>query len=184
VQVYAPVIVPELLRTEAYARAALSADPAVPEGDEEALVQAMLARQQAVLHDRKLPVTVVLGEAAVRNQVGSGAVHSLQVARLSELASSDYPHVCLRLLPYDAEVHPAGESGGFSLIRFLERPALGLVHVAGPQGGTCLDEATAITAYGTVFDQLRTFALTPSQSHQRLVPRCARPRATYEGTGM
>jgi Domain of unknown function (DUF5753) len=88
VQVYAPVIVPELLRTEAYARAALSADPAVPEGDEEALVQAMLARQQAVLHDRKLPVTVVLGEAALRNQVGTGAVHSLQLARLSEPVAS------------------------------------------------------------------------------------------------
>jgi hypothetical protein len=162
----------------------LSADPAVPEGDEEALVQAMLARQQAVLHNRKLPVTVVLGEAALKNQVGSAEVHSLQLARLSELASADYPHVCIRLLPYDAEVHPAGESGGFSLIRFLERPPLGLVHVAGPQGGTCLADAEAVTAYGTVFDQLRTFALTPSQSHQRLMPRCTRPQPAYEGTGM
>jgi hypothetical protein len=58
------------------------------------------------------------------------------------------------------------------------------VHVAGPQGGTCLDEAAVITAYGTVFDQLRTFALTPSRSRQRLMPRCTRLRPAYEGTGM
>jgi len=62
-QVYAPVIVPELLRTQAYARAVLSADPAVPERDEEALVQALLACQHAVLHEQKLPVTVILSEA-------------------------------------------------------------------------------------------------------------------------
>jgi hypothetical protein len=175
VQVYAPVIVPELLRTEAYARAVLSADPAVPEHDEEALVQATLARQQAVLHEQKLPMTVVLGEAALRNQVGGEAVHSHQLARLGELASTDYHHVCVRLLPFDAGVYPAGESGGFSLIRFMERPALGLVHVAGTRGSTCLNEAAVITAYGTVFDQLQTFALTPSQSRQRLVRRFTRP---------
>jgi hypothetical protein len=175
VQVYAPVIVPELLRTEEYARAVLSADPAVPERDEGARVQATLARQQAVLREQKLPMTVVLGEAALRNQVGGEAVHSLQLARLGELASTGYPHVYIRLLPHDAAVYPAGEAGGFSLIRFMERPALGLVHVAGPQGSACLDEAAAITAYGTVFDKLQTFALTPSQSRQRLVRRITRP---------
>jgi len=168
VQVYAPVIVPQLLRTEAYARAVLSADPAVPERDEEALVQALLARQHAVLHEQKLPVTVILGEAALRYQIGGKEVHSLQLDHLNELASTDYPHVCIRLLPYNSEAYPAGESGGFSLIRFLQRPALGLVHLAGPLGGTCLDDPGAIMAYGTIFGQLQIFALTPSQTQQRL----------------
>jgi len=175
VQVYAPVIVPELLRTEGYARAVLAADPAVPERDEEALVRAMLARQQAVLHGQKLPITVVLGEAALRNQPGGKAVHFLQLARLSELASTDFPEVSIRVLPYDGQAHPGGESGGFSLIRFLERPPLGLVHVAGPGGGSCLADAAATTVYGAVYDQLQTFALTPAQSWQRLASRIPHP---------
>lgn len=185
VQVYAPVIVPELLRTGPYARAVLSADPTVPERDEEALAQATLARQHAVLDEQKLPVTVVLGEAALRHRPGGKTTLSVQLARLNELASTDYPQVCIRLLPYDGEVYPAGESGGFSLIRFLERPPLGLVHLAGPHGGTCLDAPTDLTAYATVFDQLQAFALTPSQSRQRLASRFARPQANNlpAGTG-
>jgi len=111
----------------------------------------------------------------LRHRPGGKAVQSLQIARLSELAGTDYPQVRIRLLPYDAGGHPAGESGGFSLIRFLERPPLGLVHVAGPRGGTCLDDATAVAAYGTVFDQLQAFALSPSQSRQRLISPSARP---------
>lgn len=166
VSIYAPLQVPDLLRTEAYAKSVVAADPAIPEDSKDLAVEATVARQATLLHERRTDCTVVLGEAALRQQVGDTDVHRKQLAYLADL-STRCPWLGIRLLPFTAGAHAAG-SGGFSVLRFKEAPALGLVHVSGPAGGICLDDAAAISSYAEVFTQLSCFSLSSERSPEKL----------------
>jgi Domain of unknown function (DUF5753) len=85
IMAYAPMQIPELLHTADYARAVASADVSVPEDAEEATVAAVLARQQAMLHERRSGLTVVIGEAALRQNIGGAEVLRAQLRHLAEL---------------------------------------------------------------------------------------------------
>jgi hypothetical protein len=164
---YAPVQVPDLLHTLEYARSVTSADAGVPEEAEDSTVAATLAHQHAALHDRNVDLVVVIGEAALRQEIGSAEVMRAQLRYLAEL-SSDYPHVTIRVLPFSAGAHAAGGGGEFSVLQFSQVPAFGLVHVAGPSGGICLDAPAAVAAYVRTFTQLRLFSLGPDESARKL----------------
>lgn len=73
ISVYAPLQVPELLWTPDYGLAVAAADPAVPEGAEGVVVEAAIEYRGTTLFDRRPDCTVILGEAALRRQVGSPA---------------------------------------------------------------------------------------------------------------
>jgi hypothetical protein len=47
-------------------------------------------------------------------------------------------------------------------------PAFGLVHVAGPSGGICLDDPAIVAAYVRTFTQLRLSSLGPDESARKL----------------
>jgi transcriptional regulator with XRE-family HTH domain len=165
--VYAPLLIPELLRTPAYARALVAADPLVPGDHEDLVMDAILARQQARLVEQRLPLTVILGEAALHQQVGGCQVLSEQLTRLAEL-DAKHEQITIRILPFTLGAHAASGSDGFSLLHFSKTPSLGLVHVAGPGGGSCLDDPTASSIYHTIFTQLSVSALDAGQSAQKL----------------
>jgi transcriptional regulator with XRE-family HTH domain len=167
IMVYAPLQVPELLCTAGYARAAAAADPGVPEGMEEGRVQATLAHRQAILFDRQPDLAVVIGEAALKQEAGGSQVMREQVGRLAEL-SSGYSWLNLRVLPFSAGAHAAGDGGAFSVLHFSETPALGLVHVSGASGGICLDDTAATAAYARTFSHLTWYTLTREQSQAKL----------------
>jgi transcriptional regulator with XRE-family HTH domain len=169
VMVYAPIHVPELLRTPDYASAVLAADPTVPEDREQPLLRALLDHQEATIAERKLEMTFIIGEGALRQSVGGTNAFRMQLVRLAEFTGADYPNITVRILPYAVGSHAAGDSGGFSLLHFTENPIVGLVHVTGPLGGICLENAEAVGAYAKVFGHLQWFALTPQDSIRKLV---------------
>jgi transcriptional regulator with XRE-family HTH domain len=164
---YAPVQVPDLLHTLEYARSVTSADTGVPEEAEDATIAATLAHQHAALHDRNVDLVVVIGEAALHQEIGSAEVMRAQLRYLAELGSG-YPHVTIRVLPFSAGAHAAGGGGEFSILQFSQVPAFGLVHVAGPSGGICLDDPAVVAAYVRTFTQLRLFSLGPDESARKL----------------
>jgi hypothetical protein len=164
---YAPVQIPELLRTPDYARAVASADVSVPEDAQDATAAAALARQQAMLQERRTSLTVVIGETALRQNIGGAEVLRAQLRHLADL-TSDCPHATIHILPFSAGGHAAGSSGAFSVLKFSQVPALGLVHVAGPSGGICLDTPSVVDTYVTTFAHLRLSALTPHDSARKL----------------
>ena len=166
-KIYAPLLIPELLRTEAYARALVAVDPIVSGDHEDLVMNAILARQQARLQEQRLSLTVILGEAALHQQVGGCQVLREQLTRLAEL-HAEHEQITIRILPFVLGAHPAASSGEFALLQFNETPALGLVHVAGPGGGSCLDDPTASSTYRTIFTQLSLFALDAGQSAEKL----------------
>jgi hypothetical protein len=167
IMAYAPLQIPELLRTPDYARLVASADVSVPEDAQGATVAAMLARQQAVLRERRADLTAVIGETALRQSIGDAEVLRAQFRHLADLAA-DCPQATICILPFSAGAHTAGSGGAFSVLKFSRVPALGLVHVAGPSGGICLDTPTVIDTYATTFTHLRLSALTPQDSARKL----------------
>jgi hypothetical protein len=165
---YAPLQVPALLQTPDYARAVAAADIGKPADAREMAVTAALARQQIVLKERGLSLTAVIGEAALRQQVGGEAVLRGQLRHLADLADGRCPQVVIRVVPFTAGVQAAAGCGEFSVLQFGQVPAIGMVHLAGPAGGTCPQDPDAVGAYLRAFDCLRVLALDPARSARKI----------------
>ena len=163
IRTYAPLQVPDLLCTAWYAHAVAEADLTVPQGCEESRVEVTLAHRQAILFSRRPDVQVVIGEAALRQQVGDRLVMDRQCEHLVRLSSS-HPWLDIRVLPFSVGAHAGGDSGAFSVLRFSELTELGLVHVAGASGGLCLDDAPSVASYAKTFTHLSSCALSREQS--------------------
>jgi transcriptional regulator with XRE-family HTH domain len=166
VTIYAPLQVPELLHTEDFARAAALAGNGGADQVADVAVAATMARQQAVLHESGTRVTVVLGEAALRQQVGDVSVLRGQLRHLATLARGGFPAE-IHVVPFTAGVPDA--NGGFSVLQFGPAMPPGLVVVDGPaDGGIYLDAPESVAAYACAFSRLRELALSPQDSARML----------------
>jgi transcriptional regulator with XRE-family HTH domain len=157
--------IPGLLQTRAYARALAKADPALADdAARDRAADAVLARQQAVLEAERRPdVHLIIGEAALHQQVGGAGV-MLQQLRQIACTAGDSNAVTVQVLPFESGAHAATGDGSLALLHVTETLGLGVVHVGGISGGVCLEGANDLTAYAEVFDQLRAFALSPAKS--------------------
>jgi len=153
IRIYEAQRVPELLQTQDYAVEA--AGPA--------LAAAIVARQEAVLGDPRREVTVVTGEAALRQVTGGRAVMRGQLATLAEVSTS-LPHMSVRVLPFAREVQAAACS--FAIFQFAGIPELGTVCLPGISGPEFLDGEHHVSAYEAAFRKLRAAALDSRTSVQ------------------
>jgi transcriptional regulator with XRE-family HTH domain len=167
VAAWGPMQVPELLQTPGYARVIAAADPSVPKDFEAATVTATLDRQRVTLSERGLPVTVVIGEAALRQRAGGPTVMRAQISHLADLADQ-CPNITIRLLPFITGALPAGGAGGFTVLQFGAVAAFCLVHLDGPSGGLCPDSPEAADGYLRVYAHLQALALSPEHTARRL----------------
>ena len=164
VMAYEAQRVPALLQTPAYARALAEADQGRLDADAwERAVAGTLARQQAILGERKPDVHLVIGEAALHQRVGGQAVMEEQLGLLAGV-SGDSGTVTVQVLPFEAGAHAAAAIGSFAILQYSEAPGLGVVHMGGATGGVCLESPADLAAHARVFEQLRAFALSPAQS--------------------
>ena len=108
--VYEGQRVPALLRAEGYARAIAEHDPLVPAGTAGRVAEVLAARQRAVLGAEQPELVMVIGEAALRQQVGGAKVMREQFARLAAL-SADSDRVTILVLPFASGAH-AGPAAG------------------------------------------------------------------------
>lgn len=157
--------VPGLLRTPSYARALAKSDPFLTDdAARDRAVEALMSRQQAVLHRERRPeIHLVVGAAALHQEVGSAQVMGEQVRVLAEVATNS-GRLTLQLLEFDSGAHAAAGEGTMEILEFADNPSQGLVHLGGIAGGICLEGQADLAAYGHAFGQLRSFALSPAQS--------------------
>lgn len=145
---YAPVAVPELLRTEGYARAVLRATrPLLADAEVEEAVQAQVSAWERLEQDPAPLVTCVLEEAALLRPFGGREVLCAQLAHLVDLARRR--HVELQVMPTAVEEHPA-PSGAFVLLE----PAKGRPAVA-RTGGRVTARQEEVRALEHVYGALR-----------------------------
>jgi transcriptional regulator with XRE-family HTH domain len=173
IQTYQPQHVPDLLQTQEYARAVAAADPALPVGTQDLVLEAMLTRQQVILGERRPELAVVIGEAALHQVVGGAQVMRAQLAHLAEM-SGTCPQITIQVLPFVCGAHPAGGSGPLSILQFAGLPSLGVIHLPGPCGGICLDSPLDVVSHARAFTLLRASALTPAATARLLRDMAAR----------
>lgn len=166
IESYESTLVTGHAQTENYARAVIRAiGLAKTDADLDQEVDIRLARQRAWEQHDAAHLGIVMGEAAVRQIVGSRQIMQKQLERLIEF--STHPKVDLQLLPFGAGAHAAIEASGFVILR-LANDGVTTVYTASHTGSLFLDDPHAIDRHSAIFNKLRIAALGKSATRELL----------------
>ncbi len=116
IKVYESNLIPGILQTEDYARAIIRADPSVSQMGLDDMVALRLLRQEQLLQKESLQLTVLLGEAALRQQLDGVDVHRRQLEHLLELGQRLGDALRIQVLPFSTS--PGLIAGSSTLLFF------------------------------------------------------------------
>lgn len=141
---FEPLIVPGLLQTEEYGRGLL-ADFDIPTERAETIWAARAERQE--LLDRTEPprpeMFFILGEAVVRQTVGSNGVMQRQRDRLVELNTR--PEISIQVIPFSAQGH-RGMLGPFTYLAFERTDDPNVLYTEGTLGDSVIRDDEELTS--------------------------------------
>lgn len=171
IRTYECQMVPGLLQTEEYARAAFVGAPLPMRTDELERQVALRMERQAILTGDDPPMLrVVIDEGAARRTVGGPEVLHRQLHRLIE--ESTRSNVQIQLLPYSAGT---GFDGSFVILDFPPLPDPypdaaedRMVYVDTLTGALYLERPGEIAAYAAAHEQLQALALAPKPTRDTL----------------
>lgn len=171
IRTYECQMVPGLLQTEEYARAAFEGAPVPMRSDEVERQVALRMERQAILTGDDPPMLrVVIDEGAARRMVGGPEVLQRQLHRLIE--ESTRSNVQIQLLPYSAGM---GFDGSFIILDFPPLPDPypdaaedRMVYVDTLTGALYLERPGEIAAYAAAHEQLQALALAPKPTRDTL----------------
>jgi transcriptional regulator with XRE-family HTH domain len=104
---YAAETIPGLLQTADYARAMIrGGSPYIKPVDVGPRVESRLARQARLYEADPPKFTVLIGQTALRQEVGGRDVMSHQLDRLCSIIEEKPDHVWVHVMPYHAGAHP------------------------------------------------------------------------------
>lgn len=167
IRAYEALLIPGLLQTREYARAASrAARPDLPPEVIERKVDLRVARQQLLDATDPPDFFLVLDEAALHRPIGGREVMRDQLQRLADMA--DRTNVTVQILPYEAGEH-AGLDGAFVILSFPDVEDPDLVYLDNAAGGLYLETEHELFRYGLTFENLRAAALEPDDSMDRIV---------------
>jgi transcriptional regulator with XRE-family HTH domain len=156
IRTYEVGLIPGLLQTEEYARAAISIGMLTGLRDAAGLVELALARQSMLTTANPPRFWAVLDEAALRREVGGPAVMRRQLEHLLEMARM--PHVQLQLIPFGGGAHPAmGRS--FMVFSFADSGDPDVVYLEDLTSALYLEDSAEVDCYSISFNHLRAAAL-------------------------
>ncbi|QHA05431.1 helix-turn-helix domain-containing protein [Streptomyces broussonetiae] len=157
---YAPLLIPGLLQTPAYARAANRAyDPTVPEETVEEWTEGRMERIRLLDHPTKPLLWTVLDEASLRRETGGRKVMAEALHHISGLARRN--RVIMQVLPLGAGAHAAMQ-GAVKLMEFTDAPPL--VYFEGVRTGRLEDDPATVAQLRFTFDLLVASALSREKS--------------------
>jgi transcriptional regulator with XRE-family HTH domain len=171
IRTYQCQMVPGLLQTEEYARAAFRGAP-IPMRDDDIdrQVALRLARQAILTSDDPPLLRVVIDEGAVRRMVGGPPIMRNQIGRLIE--DSHRTNIQVLLLPYSAGV---GFDGSFVILDFPPLPEPypdaaedRMVYVDTLTGALYLERPAEVAPYSVAHEQLQALALAPRATRDML----------------
>ncbi|MCI0384297.1 helix-turn-helix transcriptional regulator [Streptomyces sp. CNQ085] len=157
---YAPLLVPGLLQTEAYARAITRTGlPLVSDAEVEEIVRARMGRQHVLESVGRPRMWVVVHEAVLRVPMGGSAVMREQLRHIADLMRSHT--VFAQVLPFDSAAD-APVNGMLSVMTFDDAPLTAYVENA--HTGQLIDEPALVARYQKSYDLVRAAALPPKAS--------------------
>ncbi|OAA18057.1 Helix-turn-helix domain-containing protein [Frankia sp. EI5c] len=174
IRTYQLHLVPDLLQTEDYARAAIR--QAVSRGalTEEAVdrtVAMRMARQALLTRPDPPKLWAIIDEAALRPRVGSAAVLRAQFRHLATLAAA--PNIIIQILPaqYGGHLSPCGT---FTILRFIEPEVPDVVHLEHLTGAANLDRPEDVDRYEELMNRIGVDSITPERTPEYLDRLCDR----------
>ncbi|MEV5312728.1 MULTISPECIES: helix-turn-helix transcriptional regulator [unclassified Streptomyces] len=157
---YAPMLIPGLLQTPAYARAVNRAyDPTALEETIDEWVDGRVARTRLLDHPTKPVLWVVLDEAALRRATGGRVVMAEALRHVADLARRN--RVIVQVLPFSAGGH-AAMKGALKLMEFEDAPPL--AYFEGVGTGRLEDDPLTVTQMKFTYELLTASALSPEKS--------------------
>ncbi|MFF0160134.1 Scr1 family TA system antitoxin-like transcriptional regulator [Streptomyces sp. NPDC005263] len=157
---YAPMLIPGLVQTPAYARAVNRAyDPTAPEETIDEWVEGRMVRTRLLDHPTKPLLWLVLDEAVLRRETGGRAVMAEALRHVAGLARRS--RIIVQVLPFSAGAHKATE-GSLKLMDFEDAPPL--IYFEGPGTGRLEDDPATVAQQRFTFDLLTASALSPEKS--------------------
>ena len=164
VMVYEPQALPAFLQTHSYAAAVTAADPSLQTEEERRLAVLLAARRATSIRDQQhAAFTVVIGEAALRQQVGGESMPG-QLRQLADEAGELPASVTLQVVPFTAGAHPAIGAGPISIMRFGDVTGIGAVYRGWGAAGVSVARQAELAAEVRRFETLRDAALSPAES--------------------
>ncbi len=162
---YEGEVVPGLLQTADYARAMIKGGgPYIRPVDVNARVESRMRRQERLAGESPLKLSVVLGEAALRQQVGGRAVLRDQLKRLAEAADG---LVDIRVMPFSAGAHPLiGNSA--TLLSFASPRLPDVLWLETVTSQALVDKRTKLLEVAASFDDAMERALSRQDSLARI----------------
>lgn len=146
---YTAWLVHGLLQTADYAHAVIQAGGArIRQAEVERRVQARLVRQQRLTDTDPLSLSVVMSEAAIRQQVGGPQVMKGQLTHLVEQIEAIQPRLQVRIVPFTSPGHPALGAPSFHVLGFSSTRLPDLVWLDIITGIQLLDDPPAVHDYG------------------------------------
>ncbi|MFI9762569.1 Scr1 family TA system antitoxin-like transcriptional regulator [Streptomyces sp. NPDC051963] len=157
---YAPMLIPGLLQTPAYARAVNRAhDPTAPEETIDEWVEGRMSRTRLLDHPTGPLLWVVLDEAALRRETGGRSVMAEALCHIGGLTRRG--RVIVQVLPFNAGAHTA-MGGSLKLMDFEDAPPL--VYFEGVRTGRLEDDPATVAHLRFTFELLTASALSPEKS--------------------
>ncbi|MET7847741.1 helix-turn-helix transcriptional regulator [Streptomyces avermitilis] len=157
---FAPVLVPGLLQTAAYARAVtLAANPFATEEYVKEKVTARLERAHILSDVTRPEYWAILHENALRVPVGGPEVMTEQLEHIAAMARER--KVLVTVLPYSAGAY-AAMAGMMTLMEFEDAPPT--VYTENVYSGDLLDDPALVKRMQGSYDLLRVAALSPEAS--------------------
>lgn len=167
VRTFEPLLIPGLLQTAAYARAAIQAhNPMATAEEVAALVDVRSARQAVLTKPEPLKVRAIIHEAAFLASIPGQGVLRDQVQRLLDVA--EHPNVTIQVLPVNSSLHP-GTTGAFTILGFGQ-PGLDVVLLEQLESSLYIEESHAVERYVDAFERLTASAL-PFEESLTLIAR-------------
>ncbi|WP_306745765.1 helix-turn-helix domain-containing protein [Saccharothrix yanglingensis] len=156
---FEPMVLPGLLQTEEYAQAITEATGFVRRDHSERFVSFRVARAKRLTDDHPLELHAVIGEAALRLEVGSPEVRREQYAHLVDLA--ERPNITVQVLRPEDGPHAA--TTGHLVVLDFER-AQSIAYAERLDGAVYVQDQDDVRTHKMGVDDLRSVALSAQQS--------------------
>lgn len=162
---YAAETIPGLLQTGDYARAMVrGGSPYIKPVDVGPRVESRLARQSRIFSPTPAGYTAIVGQTALRQEVGSPEVMCQQLDRLIKIATSkEHAHIAVHVMPYSAGAHPV-IGGGLVILSFDSPWVLDHAWQETVTTGNLLDKRYVVAELTASFDAALESALDRTAS--------------------
>ncbi|MGQ0841482.1 helix-turn-helix domain-containing protein [Actinokineospora sp.] len=157
--VFEPMVLPGLLQTEDYAQAITEATGFVRRDHSERFVSFRQARAKRLTDDDPPILRAVIGEAALRLNVGTSGVRQAQYRHMLSLAK--LPNVTIQVLRPEDGPHTAG-NGQFYVLDFAQ--AQSIAYAEHLDGAVYVQDQDDVHTYKLAVENLQSVALAPAKS--------------------